>query len=176
MKIDNNYAQRQPNFGRLKSIQYCKNFNPDTHPKEIAELLCTIDESKAFKKFFKKYDVDMSFDSDVFLSKTKYINMKLKTTLPEAKYKNLYPDINFWGDNWNYRNMYDELIGHIENASFSYLESRLENSLNELIAQPNMNKIYSAKIDKLTDSLLTQNLPDTPKKKTFFEKLFDWLK
>ena len=60
MRIDNNYTQyRQPNFGRLKSIKYSNNTCLDFYPKEIAELLKTIKESKGFNKFFKQYDVDL---------------------------------------------------------------------------------------------------------------------
>ena len=52
MRIDNNYTQyRQPNFGRLKSIKYSNNTCLDFYPKEIAELLKTIKESKGFNKF-----------------------------------------------------------------------------------------------------------------------------
>lgn len=36
--------------------------------------------------------------------------------------------------------------------------------------------MYRAEIDEITKSLLTQDSPETPKKKTFFEKLFGWLK
>ena len=33
-----------------------------------------------------------------------------------------------------------------------------------------------ANLDDITNSLLTQNSPEVPKKKNFFEKLFGWLK
>ena len=36
--------------------------------------------------------------------------------------------------------------------------------------------MYRAEVDDITNSLLIQDLPAEAKKKTFFEKLFDWLK
>ena len=68
MRIDNNYTQyRQPNFGRLKSIQYGKNYYPDVYPEETARLLRTIKESKAFNEFFKQYDADYKYSVHINL-------------------------------------------------------------------------------------------------------------
>ncbi len=61
MRIDTNYRQRQPNFNSLKSIKYRKDYYPKIYPKEIAEILKTFKESKAFNQFFKQYNVDMVY-------------------------------------------------------------------------------------------------------------------
>ena len=87
MRIDNNYTQyRQPNFGRLKSITYHENLNPDLYPEEIAKLLKTLKESNPFNDFFQKYDVDVDFDTGKrLLSGQTFVRMTLNTAIPKTE-------------------------------------------------------------------------------------------
>ena len=48
--------------------------------------------------------------------------------------------------------------------------------MKELEYRAGKKDMYRAEIDEITKSLLTQDSPETPKKKTFFQKLFGWLK
>ena len=95
MRIDNNCAQRQPNFGKLRSITYQRHLNPDVYPEEFAKVLKAIKESKAFNEFFKQYDVDMSFCEWEGLHQQDCVYMKLRTTVPKTKVNNLHPTLWF---------------------------------------------------------------------------------
>ena len=186
MKIDNNYTQyRQPNFGRLKSITYHEKLNPDIYPEEIAELLRTIKESKAFNEFFKKYDVDMLFDTmRSSIDKKEYVNLTLETTVPKTKGNNWYPKIIFSVNDGNKETLYrwdliNRLTQKIKDVEFSDLKMELDNLLKQLEVKEkgdNLQQKARAEIADITNSLLTQDLPVESKKKTFFEKLFGWLK
>ena len=176
MKVDNNSAQRQPNFGSLKSITYQRHLNPDLYPEEFTKLLNTIKESKAFNEFFKQYDVDMYFHEGEGPLKKDYIYMMLKTTVPKTKGNNLRPTLFFCADqelNESICSTYtllNRLIQKIKTIEFSDLKYKLEDALKEL--EENEKKART-KIDNITNSLLS---PEKPEKKTFFEKLFGWLK
>lgn len=183
MRIDNNYTQyRQPNFGRLKSIKYSNNTCLDFYPKEIAELLKTIKESKGFNKFFKQYDVDLFIDNRI--GKYTFVNMTLKTAVPEIKKPNWYPELKFEAsanseEIVTCRNLFNKLTQTIKKLEFSDLKNKLDDSLKEmkeLEYRAGNKAMYRAEVDDITNSLLIQDLPAEAKKKTFFEKLFDWLK
>lgn len=182
MRIDNNYTQRQPNFGRLNSINYCNNTCRDLYPKEIAELLNTIKESKGFNKFFKQYDVDLFINNQI--GKHSFVNMTLKTAVPEIKNPNLYPELKFGAsadpkELVTCYTLFRELTQTIKKLEFSDLKNKLDDSLKEmkeLEYRAGKKDMYRAEIDEITNSLLTQDSPETPKKKTFFEELFGWLK
>ena len=182
MRIDNNYTQRQPNFGRLNSINYCNNTCRDLYPKEIAELLKTIKESKGFNKFFKQYDVDLFINNQI--GKHAFVNMTLKTAVPEIKNPNLYPELKFGAsadpkELVTCYTLFRELTQTIKKLEFSDLKNKLDDSLKEmkeLEYRAGKKDMYRAEIDEITKSLLTQDSPETPKKKTFFQKLFGWLK
>lgn len=182
MRIDNNYTQRQPNFGRLNSINYCNNTCRDLYPKEIAELLNTIKESKGFNKFFKQYDVDLFINNQI--GKHSFVNMTLKTAVPEIKNPNLYPELKFGAsadpkELVTCYTLFRELTQTIKKLEFSDLKNKLDDSLKEmkeLEYRAGKKDMYRAEIDEITKSLLTQDSPETPKKKTFFQKLFGWLK
>ncbi len=182
MRIDNNYTQRQPNFGRLNSINYCNNTCRDLYPKEIAELLTTIKESKGFNKFFKQYDVDLFINNQI--GKHAFVNMTLKTAVPEIKNPNLYPELKFGAsadpkELVTCYTLFRELTQTIKKLEFSDLKNKLDDSLKEmkeLEYRAGKKDMYRAEIDEITKSLLTQDSPETPKKKTFFQKLFGWLK
>ena len=186
MRIDNNYTQyRQPNFGRLKSIKYCNSNYLDLYPQETAELLRAVKESKAFNEFFEKYDVDMLLDMGEYsISKKKYADLTLKTRVPKPEGNNWYPEIIFEAKEedkgiyykWELINILTRKIKEVE---FSNLKYNLEHSLEKLAQEEQndkLNKKARAQIDDITNSLLRQDSPVESKKKTFFEKLFGWLK
>ena len=184
MKIDNNYTQRQQNFGRLKSITYKRHFNPDLYPEEFAEVLNTIKESKAFNEFFKQYDVDMCFYEEEGLLtgegllKKDHIYMMLKTTVPKTKGNKLCPTLYLGADQGldepicSTYTLFNRLIQKIKNIEFSDLKYKLDDALKEL-EENEKKKNARINVDKITNSLLS---PEKPEKKTFFEKLFGWLK
>ena len=67
----------------------------------------------------------------------------------------------------------------IKDVEFSDLKRELEASLEietRMEQIDKLNKKARAEIADITNSLLTQNSPVESKKKTFFEKLFGWLK
>lgn len=186
MRIDNNYTQyRQPNFGRLKSITYQSHFNPDIYPEEFAKLWKTIKESNPFNDFFQKYDVDVDFDTGkkLLIWRT-YVRMTLNTAVPktedndkklELTFEALSPDDRyiFWDK------LLKDLTRAIKNTKSSDLKYKLYKALKEVEKKEkenNLSKKYKSEIADITNSLLTQNSPEEPKKKTFFEKLFGWLK
>ena len=177
MRIDNNYTQRQPNFGRLKSITYNHRFiNPDFYPEEFAKLLNTVKESKAFNEFFKQYDVDMSFHGTPTFG-AEYIYMKLKTTVPKTKGNNLRPELFFDAGKLNEfkpstSTLLNRLIQKIKNIEFSDLKYKLDDALKTL-EENEKKKNTKTKVDEITDNLLS---PEKSEKKTFFEKLFGWFK
>ena len=187
MRIDNNYTQRQPNFGRLKSIKYCNSNYLDLYPQETAELLRAVKESKAFNEFFEKYDVDMLLDMGEYsISKKKYADLTLETRVPKPEGNNWYPRIIFEAKEENKGIYYKwELINiltrKIKEVEFSNLKYNLEHSLEKLAQEEQndkLNKKARAQIDDITNSLLRQDShsPVESKKKTLFEKLFGWLK
>ena len=178
MRIDNNYTQRQPNFGRLKSITYQSHFNPDLYPEEFAKLLNTVKESKAFNEFFKQYDVDMYFHEGEGPFKKDYIYMMLKTTVPKTKGNNLRPTLYLGADQGHNEpicstyTLLNRLTQKIKNIEFSDLKYKLDDALKEL-EENEKKKNTKTKVDEITDNLLS---PKKSEKKTFFEKLFGWLK
>ncbi len=182
MRIDNNYTQKQPNFGRLKSIKYGNDTCQDLYPKEIAELLTTIKESKGFNKFFKQYDVDLFINNQI--GKHAFVNMTLKTAVPEIKNPNLYPELKFGAsadpkELVTCYTLFRELTQTIKKLEFSDLKNKFNDSLKEmkeLEYRAGKKDMYRAEVDDITNSLLTQDSPVESKKKTFFEKLFGWLK
>ena len=187
MRIDNNYTQRQPNFGRLKSIKYCNSNYLDLYPQETAELLRAVKESKAFNEFFEKYDVDMLLDMGEYsISKKKYADLTLETRVPKPEGNNWYPKIIFEAKEedkgiyykWELINILTRKIKEVE---FSNLKYNLEHSLEKLAQEEQndkLNKKARAQIDDITNSLLRQDShsPVESKEKTLFEKLFGWLK
>ena len=178
MKIDNNYTQRQQNFGSLKSITYQSHFNPDLYPEEFAKLLNTVKESKAFNEFFKQYDVDMYFHEGEGPFKKDYIYMMLKTTVPKTKGNNLRPTLYLGADQGHNEpicstyTLLNRLTKKIKNIEFSDLKYKLDDALKEL-EENEKKKNARTKVDKITDNILS---PEKSEKKTFFEKLFGWLK
>ncbi len=179
MRIDNNYTQyRQPNFGRLKSITYHEKLNPDLYPEEFAKLLNTVKESKAFNEFFKQYDVDMYFHEGEGSFKTSYVYMTLKTTVPKTKGNNLRPTLYIGADQGSKEpicstyTLLNRLTQKIKNIEFLDLKYKLDDALKEL--EENEKKQNArTKVGEITDNLLS---PEKSEKKTFFEKLFGWLK
>ena len=179
MRIDNNYTQyRQPNFGRLKSITYQSHFNPDLYPEEFAKLLNTVKESKAFNEFFKQYDVDMYFHEGEAIFQREYIYMILKTKVPKTKGNNLRPTLYIGADQGfkepicSTYTLLNRLTQKIKNIEFSDLKYKLDDAIKEL-EENEKKKNTKTKVDEITDNLLS---PEKSEKKTFFEKLFDWLK
>ena len=185
MRISNNYAQKQPNFSSLKSIKYDKDYLPDLYPKEISELLKTLKESKAFNEFFKQYDVDLYFKRENFLDK-KYFSMKLDTTIQKPEGNNYNPILSFivLEDNekaGSTQYLINRLTQKIKNIEFSDIKKELDDSLKRIedrevkeTFNAKKNAMYKSELDNTTMSLLSKT-PETPKK-TFFEKLFGWLK
>ena len=178
MRIDNTYTQRQQNFGRLKSITYQSHFNPDLYPEEFARLLNAIKESKAFNEFFKQYDVDMYFHEGEGPFQKDYIYMMLKTKVPKTKGNNLRPTLYIGADqgfNESICSTYtllNRLIQKTKNIEFSDLKYKLDDAIKEL-EENEKEKNARTKVDEITDNLLS---PEKSEKKTFFEKLFGWLK
>ena len=186
MRIDNNYTQyRQPNFGRLKSITYHEHLNPDIYPVEFAKLLKTVKESKAFNDFFQKYDVDVDFDTGKkLLSGRTYVRMTLNTAIPKTEdndkklrlvFEALWPD-----DRYIFLDkLLKNLTRAIKNTKSSDLKYKLYKALKDVEKKEKENNLQQkarAEIADITNSFLTQNSPEESKKKTFFEKLFGWLK
>ena len=145
----------------------------------------TIKESKAFNEFFEKYDVDMLLNTGISsINKKHYVNLTLKTTVPKTDGNNWYPKIIYKAEEGNKENLYRcELINIltriIKDVEFSDLKRELEASLEiekRMEQIDKLNKKARAEIADITNSLLTQEAPVESKKKTFFEKLFGWLK
>ena len=187
MKIENNYLQyRQPNFGRLKSIQYGESYYPDIYPEETARLLRTIKESKAFNEFFKQYDVDLFIDKGKYerYKKTDFVNMTLKTAVPKTDGGNWYPELVIEAEASEKeacptQYLINRLTRKIEDVEFSDLKYGLDGKLKKLEKDEehkNLDEIYRAEIDDITNSLLSQEPTDAPKKKTFVDKWLGWLK
>ena len=186
MRIDNNYTQyRQPNFGRLKSITYHENLNPDIYPEEFAKLWKTIKESNPFNDFFQKYDVDVDFDTGrKLLSGRTYVRMTLNTAIPKTEDNDKKLRLEFealWPDHRYILldKLLKDLTRAIKNTKSSDLKYKLYKALKEVEKKEkenNLSKKYKSEIADITNSLLTQNSLEEPKKKTFFEKLFGWLK
>ena len=178
MRIDNNYTQRQPNFGSLKSITYQSHFNPDVYPEEFAKVLKAIKESKAFNEFFKQYDVDMYFHEGEAIFQREYIHMILKTKVPKTKGNNLRPTLYIGADQGfkepicSTYTLLNRLTQKIKNIEFSDLKYKLDDALKEL-EENEKKKNTRTKVGEITDNLLSS---EKSEKKTFFEKLFGWLK
>ena len=110
--------------------------------------------------------------------------MTLKTAVPEIKNPNLYPELKFGAsadpkELVTCYTLFRELTQTIKKLEFSDLKNKLDDSLKEmkeLEYRAGKKDMYRAEIDEITKSLLTQDSPETPKKKTFFQKLFGWLK
>ncbi len=181
MRIDNNYSHRQPNFGRLKSITYQKHFNPDFYPEEMTKLLKTIKASKAFNDFFKQYDVDIYFAKGKDLFGKNYVDMMMETTVQKTEGNNCKPILLFDVQERDNEvicptpELINRLTKKIKNIEFSNLKYKLDNSLKQVEEKEKMEK-QKMKLDSIVNSLLTQGAQESPKKKTFFEKLFGWLK
>ena len=183
MRIDNTYTQRQQNFCSLKSIKYWNDNCRNRYPKEFAELLNTIKESKAFTEFFQKYDVDVSFNKRENLFGSNSVSMKLDTMVKSPEGKNHNPILSFGVNGRDDASLINKLTQKIKNIEFSDLKNKLDDSLKQIEAKEKMEKskakrtaMQIANLDDITNSLLTQNSPEVPKKKNFFEKLFGWLK
>lgn len=72
-----------------------------------------------------------------------------------------------------------DLTRAIKNTKSSDLKYKLYKALKEVEKKEkenNLSKKYKSEIADITNSLLTQDTPVEFKKKTFFEKLFGWLK
>ncbi len=145
----------------------------------------TIKESKAFNEFFEKYDVDLLLDMGrSSINKKDCVELTLTTTVPKTGGNNWYPEIIYRAEEGNKENLYRcELINIltriIKDVEFSDLKRELEASLEiekRMEQIDKLNKKARAKIADITNSLLTQDTPVESKKKTFFEKLFGWLK
>ena len=181
MRIDNNYTQyRQPNFGRLKSIQYGKNYYPDVYPEETARLLRTIKESKAFNEFFKQYDADLFINKgkhELYQQNTDFVKMTLKTAVPKTDGGNWYPELVLEAEASEKeacptQYLINRLTRKIEDIEFLDLKYWIDGKIKELEKEEknkNLDEIYKAEIEDITNSLLSS---EKPKKKTFFEKLF----
>ena len=99
--------------------------------------------------------------------------MKLKTTVPKTKGNNLRPELYFDAGKFNEfkpstSTLLNRLIQKIKNIEYSDLKYKLDDALKTL--EENEKK---KKFDEITDNLLS---PEKSEKKTFFEKLFGWLK
>ena len=183
MRIDNTYTQRQQNFCSLKSIKYWNDNCRNRYPKEFAELLNTIKESKAFTEFFQKYDVDVSFNKRENLFGSNWVSMKLDTMVKSPEGENHNPILSFGVNGRDDASLINKLTQKIKNIEFSDLKNELDDSLKQIEAKEKMEKSKAervamniAELDNITNSLLMKNIPEVPKKKTFFEKLFGWLK
>ena len=186
MRIENNYKQRQPNFSSLKSIKYSNKFNPDIYPEEITKLLKTLKESKAFNEFFKQYDVDVYFNKrENFLGKN-YVSMKLDTTVQKPEGNNYNPIFSVVAMDEKTvptQNLINSLTKKIKNIEFSDLKNKLDDILKQIEIKEKFEKsraeskaMHKREINDITNSLISHDSPEAPKKKTFIEKLFGWLK
>lgn len=183
MRIESTYTQRQQNFGSLKSIKYWNDNCRNRYPKEFAELLNTIKDSKAFNEFFKKYDVNLSFNKRENFFGSNCVSMKLDTIVKGSEDNTYNPILSFGVVGKDDASLINGLTQEIKNLKFIDLKNKLDNSLTQIEAKEKMEKseaertaMQIAKLDDITNSLLTQNSPEVPKKKTLFEKLFGWLK
>lgn len=188
MRIDNNYTQRQPNFGRLNSINYCNKINPDTYPKEIAKLVRTLKESTAFNNFFKKYDVDLYLNADwIFPIEEDTVNLVLKTKIPRTESVIWYPRLLFIAKkkifDSDFTLAFKNLTKQVKKTKSSDLKYKLSKSLKELEEREKQKKLkeeYKAELVNLINDFNSEkpiNEPQSTKtKKTFFEKLFGRLK
>ncbi len=186
MKIDNDYKQRELNFGKLKSIEYGKGIFPDVYGKGYTEFMQAVKESKAFNKFFKQYDVDMFIKKD---ENSKDLCMILKTAVPKTYGNKWYPEINIVAESTYFSEIFsgknligisttdvliDKLTEKIKKVTFLDLKSELDSSLRKLKEEENLaniNKKYKAELDDITKSLLSSETEG----KNIFVKLLAWL-
>ena len=188
MRIDNNYTQRQPNFGKLKSINYCSMINLDTYPKEITKLVQTLKESTAFNDFFKKYDVDLYLKADwLDPIRNDTVNLVLKTEIPQTESVILYPELIFTATKGifdsNFTLALKNLTKQVKKTETSDLQDKLFKLLKKLEEKEKQNKLkeeYEVGIVNLINDINSKKSinesQSTKTKKTFFEKLFGWLK
>ena len=194
MIIDNNYKYKHSNFGSLKSIKYSDKFYPEIYSEEVSKLLQSVKDSKAFNEFFKKYDVDMLIKEDKY---TENLNMILKTTVPTNNGNNLYPKVKLAVNSKYFSGLYtgrkltytlstnsliDKLTEKVKNVTFSDLKTELDSSLKKLKEKENLNDLkqkHRAELDKIANSLLTEDSHEGAKEKNFidkfFEKVLGWL-
>ena len=104
--------------------------------------------------------------------------MILKTKVPKTKGNNLRPTLYIGADQGfkepicSTYTLLNRLTQKIKNIEFSDLKYKLDDALKEL-EENEKKKNTKTKVDEITDNLL---LPEKSEKKTFFEKLFGWLK
>ena len=104
--------------------------------------------------------------------------MMLKTTVPKTKGNKLHPTL--WFDaaegtnelRYSPVSLLNRLSQQIKNIEFSDLKYKLDDALKEL-EENEKKKNARTNVDEITDNLLSLGKPE---KKTFFEKLFGWLK
>ena len=193
MIIDNNYKYKHSNFGSLKSIKYSE-FYSELYSEELSKLLQSVKDSKAFNEFFKKYDVDMLIKEDKY---TEDLNMILKATVPTNNGNNLYPKVKLAVNSKYFSGLYtgrkltytlstnsliDKLTEKVKNVTFSDLKTELDSSLKKLKEKENLNDLkqkHRAELDKIANSLLTEDSHEGAKEKNFidkfFEKVLGWL-
>ncbi len=188
MKIDNNYTQKQPNFGMLKSIKYCRKINPDTYPKEITKLMRTLKESTAFNDFFNKYDVDLYLNANWILPiENDTVNLALKTKIPRTESVILYPELLFIAKKGIYDSDFTlalkNLTKQVKKTKTSDLKDKLFKLITELEGKEKQNKLkeeYKVEIANLINDINSEKPTNerlsTKTKKTVFEKLFGLLK
>lgn len=75
--------------------------------------------------------------------------------------------------------MFDKIVKILKEIAkkiFTIFYIFIQHSTGDINKRAGKKDMYRAEIDEITKSILTQDSPETPKKKTFFEKLFGWLK
>ena len=104
--------------------------------------------------------------------------MMLKTTVQKTKGNNLRPTLYFGADQGlnepicSTYTLLNRLIQKTKNIEFSDLKYKLDDAIKEL-EENEKEKNARTKVDEITDNLLSL---EKSEKKTFFEKLFGWLK
>lgn len=118
------------------------------------------------------------------INKKGYVDLTLTTTVPKTEGNNWYPKIIYRAEEENKEtlcswDLINRLTRIIKDVEFSDLKRELKASLEietSMEQMDKLNKKAKAEIADITNSLLTQDTPVESKKKTFFEKLFGWLK
>ena len=191
MRIDNNYTQRQPNFGKLGSIKYDNWVTPKDYPKEITKLMQTIKESPAFNDFFQKYDVNLHlktnfFDFDI-VPRVKNVSLILKTKITRTK-DDWYPELLFKAQNRGFFDIdlttaFDRLTKKIKKVKTSDLEDKLFKLLKEKEEKEkrkNLVKKCEVEIDKIINDINSGKVGNgaqpTKTKNNLFDRLFGWIK
>lgn len=169
MKIENNSAYRQQNFGALKSIQCKGAFNVKDYPNEVLWVMKAFKDSEGISKFCKKYDVEAIFkakEKSCSVNWNKWCranaSVTLRTRIQKTPDSEIIPEISlcrYSDSNFKHKNFADtalyQLSKAIKNLTFEKLETELHKAI-ESIPKPVLPRTKNEKeFNEIIKSLLS---------------------